>query len=94
MIIDALYQMAQFGVKSQYPQGFSVSYDEAATQARRLAPSLLVQGLSYTVVEDRDDNISETYARTFEWVWQEQRLQSPLVRIPQLASKWRRHLLD
>jgi hypothetical protein len=78
VIIGAMFQMAQWGLNSRFPQGFSVTYDEAKRQAKRLAPALIAEDLAFTLLENRFEGIPEAYRSTFEWVWHGQKCESRL----------------
>lgn len=69
-IIDAIFEMAQWGLTAKYSSGFSVTYCQAKEQAKRLAPIIIVESLMFPMQEDRFEAIPEAYQTTFEWVWE------------------------
>ncbi|KAH7364377.1 hypothetical protein BKA65DRAFT_546261 [Rhexocercosporidium sp. MPI-PUGE-AT-0058] len=68
-ITAAIFQMAEWGLNARYPEGISISYHEAKKQARRLAPTSIIESLAYPMQQDRFEGIHEAYMRTFDWVW-------------------------
>jgi hypothetical protein len=70
LILDAMFQMAQWGLSSRFPHGFGVNYECAKRQAKRLAPLMIAENLAFPMIADRFERIPEAYHKTFEWAWQ------------------------
>jgi hypothetical protein len=68
-ILNALFQMAQWGISGRYPQGFKLSYHAATLMARKMAPNILLESLDFPAINDRIEGVPEAFRETFEWIF-------------------------
>lgn len=69
LILGAIFDLAQDGLQTQFPRGFSTSYTDAKKVATRFSKNALLNSLEFTAMDHRFEAVPEVYRRTFEWIF-------------------------
>jgi hypothetical protein len=67
-IVQAVLQLAKWGVNKQYPSGFHLTYEQAQKQASMLASQQIINSLAFPTISDRFEKVPTAFQDTFKWV--------------------------
>ncbi|KAH6971068.1 hypothetical protein BKA56DRAFT_661025 [Ilyonectria sp. MPI-CAGE-AT-0026] len=68
-ILQAIVDLAQTGLQSRYPQGFSSSYSSAKRRAEKIGKRMILNSLAFSTMDRRFEAVPDAHQRTFEWVF-------------------------
>ncbi|KAF9761854.1 hypothetical protein IL306_003662 [Fusarium sp. DS 682] len=68
-ILQAIIDLAQTGLQSKYPQGFSTSYSSARRRAEKIGKRMILDSLTFSTMERRFEAVPDAHKRTFEWIF-------------------------